>query len=100
MVSHEDTAGYNFNDEDYYVSGTAATNWRHNGKSSSTLPYDSGCALQNLPSNLPVIVQTPNGATHALSMPEQVWNSVTASATVSGAPQQTFGNNGLESAYT
>ena len=98
MVGHEDAAGYEFNNIDCYevVSGTAATQWRHNGKS-STLPLcDTGCALPNLPSNRSILVQTVNGATHALSMPEQSSNPVTASAIVSGVPQ-TFRNNGLES---
>ena len=98
MVGRRDAAGFKMNDEDCYevVSGSAATQWRHNGKS-STLPLcDTGCALPNLPSNRPILVQTVNGATHALSMPEQSSNPVTASAIVSGAPQ-TFRNNGLES---
>ena len=90
MVGREDTGGGGYYGDsiynDYYASGTAATSWRPNGKSSNALPYDSGYALENLPANLPVIVQSPDGTTRALSMPEQVPNSVTASASaISGA---------------
>ena len=57
MVGREDTGGGGYYGDsiynDYYASGTAATSWRPNGKSSNALPYDSGYALQNLPTKIP-----------------------------------------------